>query len=180
MPKHLQTAVQQHLLLACNKVTELEEMVYCGTPFIWRITDFQRHVDEAKTNPDNEVIESKPFFTERYGYKMKVRMFLNGGRSRGGYGDQILIHVIVMKSKYDSILPWPITTHRNISVTVIDQQQNMRDRRNLPLGGVTPLSLSINQGNVIFFAGRVRHDSLWERKYIVDDSLFLEVNVTKK
>lgn len=45
------------------------------------------------------------FYTARYGYKVCLRVYLNGDGT--GKGTHVSLFFVVMKGDYDALLPWP-------------------------------------------------------------------------
>lgn len=87
MEKHLEENCQQHLTLMCNVVTKQQHQItslksalsrlslnYSGT-LIWKISDFNAKMTEAKTKEGMELV-SPPFYTSQYGYKLQVINFI--------------------------------------------------------------------------------------------------------
>lgn len=146
--------------------------------FIWRITDFSEILREAKTEK-NQMIESVPFYTEHYGYRLKVKVYPNGHKS--GKNTHLSVYIIVMKGEYDAILSWPFK--KKVRFTLIDQQENPGERENVvmrvfPGHHLESSARPINEnnksrGHVEF----ISHDKLHSRRYLVDDTLFLQFEV---
>lgn len=106
-----------------DRVTELEGRVSAGT-FIWKIDNFNYRRGQAM---DNTVpaIHSPPFYTSLYGYKMCLRMNLNGVDS--GFGHHLSLFVHMMRGDWDDILEWPFTGR--ITLAILDQSENVEFRR---------------------------------------------------
>ena len=106
-----------------DRVIELEGRVSAGT-FIWRIENFSYRRRQAI---DNTVpaIHSPPFYTSLYGYKMCLRMNLNGVDS--GFGHHLSLFVHMMRGDWDDILEWPFTGR--ITLAILDQSENVEYRR---------------------------------------------------
>ncbi|XP_052821939.1 TNF receptor-associated factor 2 isoform X1 [Octopus bimaculoides] len=88
---------------------------YDGT-FIWKLDDFEkRRKDAVKgTCPS---LYSTPFYTSKYGYKMCLRLYLNGdGMGKGKY---ISLFFVVMRGSYDALLAWPF--QQKVSLMMLDQ-----------------------------------------------------------
>ena len=147
--------------------------------FIWKINNFNEILRQAKTE-ENKMIESVPFYTERYGYKLKVKVYPNGRKS--GNNTHLSVYIIVMKGEYDAILPWPFKEKARF--TLIDQQENPRERENIVMrvfpgnhleSSARPINREENKsrGHVEF----ISHGKLYSRRYLVDDILFLQVEV---
>ena len=200
MESHLNTAMNLHLNLACVRfqktIVELAETrsqlqatrlqlertkeELDTTTFVWKIDGFGEIFRQAMAGR-NQTINSDPFYTKngtgRYGYKLKVRISPNDQRT-----NQLSVFIIVMKGEYDAILPWPFT--KKVKFTLIDQQADLDQRRNE--------TAELFEQNISNFARPVRdenrgrgivnfisHQALFTRRYIVDDTLFLQVEISK-
>ena len=157
-----------------------------NTRFIWKITSFSERSRQAKEGVKKK-IESNSFYTECYGYKLKVVAY---PRSVFLFQDPFIsIGIVLMVGEYDDMLPWPFS--KKITFTIIDQNKDLKERKNYT-GYLSP---STQQ-----FAGKVReifserpggkkmvlelmlwhfisHKVLKTRQYIVNDTLFLQVDV---
>lgn len=146
--------------------------------FIWKITDFSDILTQAKTE-ENKMIESVPFYTEQYGYKLKVEVYPNGRKS--GNNTHLSVYISVMKGEYDAILPWPFK--KKVRITFIDQQENPGGRENVVMrvflgDHLESSARPINERNKRRgHAEFISHDKLHSRRYLVDDILFLRVEV---
>ena len=95
-----------------------------------------------------------------------------------------------MEGEYDDILPWPF--RKKITFTIIDQNTDLKERKN-HTDCLRPRSSSlwflrvknlfserpegkkkIVEGELPYF---ICHDKLQTRRYIVNDTLFLQVDV---
>ncbi|XP_025028052.1 TNF receptor-associated factor 1 [Python bivittatus] len=82
-----------------------EQASYDGV-FLWKITDIHQKCYEAICGKINS-FQSPAFYTSRYGYKLCMRIYLNGeGRGRGTH---ISLFIVLLKGDYDALLPWPFT-----------------------------------------------------------------------
>ena len=92
-----------------------------------------------------------------------------------------------MKGKDDAVLTWPF--QKKVHVTLIDQQENANDRKDIVLSFIAHSNTKrecpecfnkpVNDENIGY--GRqqfVSHENLLERRYIVDDAIFLQVRIT--
>ena len=66
---------------------------------------------------------SQPFYTDRYGYKMCGRVYLNGDGM--GKGTHLSLFFVLMRGEYDALLEWPFRQK------VIDWFDNTKRRRNV-------------------------------------------------
>lgn len=113
----------EHTLSLRNIVTaDLEEYVrqkefssYDGV-LIWKITDFNRRRNEAITGRQVSIY-SPCFYTSRHGYKMCVRIYLNGDGT--GKGTHISLFFVVMRGEYDALLRWPF--RQKVTFMLLDQ-----------------------------------------------------------
>ena len=196
---HLQAAMRLHLDLACVKlgdtqkkfeettkklverVNALEKDMHseerCET-FTWRIDGFSEVLTKAKSGEET-YIESSPFY--RCGYKCKISMNPNGLSS--GENTHLSVYLIIMKGEYDATLTWPF--HKKLTFTLIDQQENEHNRENI-VESTTTLGLKfssfarpVKKQNVGWgFHDFVSHEKLQKKRYIVDDTIFVQVHFT--
>ena len=148
--------------------------------FIWKIDGFSELLRQAKTGGRN-YIKSDPFYTatgrESYGYKLKVRVDPNGY----GKNTHLSVFIIVMKGEYDAILPWPFK--KRVKFTVIDQQEDADKQENvtlkLTIKNIPNFARPVTEENAGWgFKEFVSHEKLNSRRYIVDDTLFLQVQIS--
>ncbi|XP_053137875.1 TNF receptor-associated factor 2 isoform X2 [Hemicordylus capensis] len=100
-------------------IQEMEASSYDGV-FIWKITDFARKRQEAIAGRSPAVF-SPAFYTSKYGYKMCLRIYLNGDGT--GRGTHLSLFFVVMKGPSDALLRWPF----NQKVTLMLLDQNNRE-----------------------------------------------------
>jgi len=148
--------------------------------FVWKIINFSEILRQAKTR-EIQKIDSAPFYTESYDYKLKVRIYSNGCGS--GKNTHLSVFTVVMKSEYDAILPWPFK--RDVTYTLIDQQEDQVERRNVFE------QLTVNKRPSVFsrrplfreenpgwgYTTFISHGKLYSRRFVVDDTLFLQVEI---
>ncbi|XP_013913033.1 PREDICTED: TNF receptor-associated factor 2 [Thamnophis sirtalis] len=102
-----------------HTIQEMEAASYDGI-FIWKISDFARKRQEAVAGR-SPAIFSPAFYTSKYGYKMCLRIYLNGDGT--GRGSHLSLFFVVMKGPNDSLLRWPF----NQKVTLMLLDQNNRE-----------------------------------------------------
>ncbi|XP_063266230.1 TNF receptor-associated factor 2 isoform X3 [Prinia subflava] len=102
-----------------EKIRNMEASTYDGV-FIWKITEFARKRQEAITGR-SPAIFSPAFYTGKYGYKMCLRVYLNGDGT--GRGTHLSLFFVVMKGPNDALLRWPF----NQKVTLMLLDQNNRE-----------------------------------------------------
>ena len=64
-----------------------------------------------------------PFFISRHGYKLCLRVYLNGDGS--GRGTHISFFITLMKGEFDLLLPWPFK--QTVSLSLLAQDGVSRD-----------------------------------------------------
>ena len=106
-----ETAMAEQDLRLC----ELETTSFDGT-LVYVITDVARRRQEA-VRGRKPSIYSTPFYTARAGYKMCVRIYLNGDGM--GKGTHISLFFVIMRGQYDAILPWPFK--QKVTLMLLDQ-----------------------------------------------------------
>lgn len=94
--------------------------------YIWKITDFKKRMQEAKTNK-NSILYSPGFYSSYHGYKACVRVHLNGTGSAWGKCLSLFIHF--MPGEFDDILQWPF--HGRITLSILDQNDNFQLRSDI-------------------------------------------------
>ena len=104
------------------KVRDLEKSVAemegrnCNGVYIWKIKNYRKLRLDAERG-EVTAIHSSSFYSSVYGYKLCVRVNLNGVDSAKGTHLSLFIHF--MQGEYDDILDWPFSG--KIILTVIDQ-----------------------------------------------------------
>ncbi|XP_043354979.1 TNF receptor-associated factor 2 isoform X5 [Dermochelys coriacea] len=102
-----------------QKIRDMEASTYDGI-FIWKITDFARKRQEAIAGRCPAIF-SPAFYTSKYGYRMCLRVYLNGDGT--GRGTHLSLFFVVMKGPNDALLRWPF----NQKVTLMLLDQNNRE-----------------------------------------------------
>lgn len=97
----------------------MEEASYDGT-FLWKITNVTRRCHESACGRTVSLF-SPAFYTAKYGYKLCLRLYLNGDGT--GKRTHLSLFIVIMRGEYDALLPWPF---RN-KVTFMLLDQNNRE-----------------------------------------------------
>ncbi|KAL8213070.1 UNVERIFIED_CONTAM: hypothetical protein K2H54_060541 [Gekko kuhli] len=97
------------------RINTLEQTTYNGC-FLWKISDVGLRTQEALTN-NRPALYSPCFYTSRYGYKLRLKLFLNGDGT--GAGTHLSLFLVVMKGEYDFQLKWPF--QHKVTFTLLDQ-----------------------------------------------------------
>ena len=144
--------------------------------FTWKIGSFSELLRKAKSGEQTDLYSS-PFY--RYGYKCKLNSCPNGNGE--GENTHLSIFIIIMKGEYDAILTWPF--NKNVTFTLIDQQEDANARQNIvKFLDAEPSSeryaRPVEDENAARGSQRfVSHEKLQERRYIVDDTIFIQVQI---
>ena len=142
--------------------------------FKWRITSYGEALRKAKTGEEIR-LESSTF--DSCGYKFKLLLYPNGYAE--GNNTHLSIFLVMMKGEYDAMLTWPF--HKKVTMTLIDQQEKAKDRENIAMSFIDPKTFGrpVNdENNTLDYRQFVSHEVLQERRYIVDDTIFIQVRIT--
>ena len=102
-------------------VQTLQATSYSGI-YIWKIPELNRRRRDAVLGKTISLY-SAPFFTSRHGYKLCLRVYLNGDGS--GRGTHISFFITLMKGEFDPLLPWPFK--QTVSLSLLAQDGASRD-----------------------------------------------------
>lgn len=145
--------------------------------FTWKITNFGEALRNAKSGWHTSVY-SPPFYA--CGYKCKLQLNPNGFNT--GEHTHLSIYIRILKGENDAILTWPF--QKKVQVTLIDQQENANDRKDIVMSGIAPNCIEcfrkpVNDENQFGwgFPQFVPHKNLLERRYVVDDAVFFQVRI---
>ena len=158
--------------------------------FIWKTKPFSECFRQAK-EVVKEMIESDPFYTGRYGYKLKVFAYPYYTGYFLPHAPQLSIGIVLMEGEYDNILTWPFS--KKITFTVIDQNKDLKERQNhfdylsptkhKKLGSFfVPNLFSERPGEkMMTVEGEIpcfiSQETLQTRPFIVNDTLFIQVDI---
>ena len=161
------------------KVSAISKTRNDSPTYVWKISGFSEILRQAKHGRNNK-LDSKPFYTETYGYKLKMSVNPNGDGS--GKNTHLSVFVIVMKGDYDGMLYWPF--NQKVTFILVDQQDSAEERENIvmhfkanaKLENFSRPTSDENPGRG--YARFVSHEKLKSRRYIADDTLYLQVVVS--
>ena len=100
-----------------EQVKEKEVSSYNGV-LLWKISDFARKRQDSVSGRQVSLY-SPSFYSSSYGYKMCVRLYLNGDGM--GKGTHISVFFVVMRGPYDALLRWPF--RQKVTFMLLDQDQ---------------------------------------------------------
>ncbi len=107
--KHEEEDDKHHLHLALQSVA-IPTLSH-GESIVFKITDY------SLKRRNNEVFTCDPFYTHTNGYKMCVKVFLNGTES--GAGTHVSVATCLLQGPFDKHLKWPFTW--TITVEILNQ-----------------------------------------------------------
>ncbi|KAK2120245.1 TNF receptor-associated factor 1 [Saguinus oedipus] len=87
----------------------MEEASFDGT-FLWKITNVTRRCQESACGKTVSLF-SPAFYTAKYGYKLCLRLYLNGDGT--GKRTHLSLFIVIMRGEYDALLPWPFRNKEN-------------------------------------------------------------------
>ena len=155
-----------------------------NTLFTWKITSFLSEFMKLKDREGHKTIESDPFYTAIYGYKLKVFVDLNYS---GRYRRELSIGIRLMEGEYDDLLPWPFTLTTTFTafggrmytpepMTVVKQLSPTKENLSLPLFSRRPRGGSTADGWVESF---LESCHLQNGVFVINDTLYLQVDVRR-
>ena len=87
--------------------------------YTWKIPDISRRRRDALLGKTVSLY-SAPFYTSRFGYRLCLRVYLDGDGS--GKGRYISYFLTIMKGEYDALLEWPF--QHMVTMTLVNQKGN--------------------------------------------------------
>uniref|UniRef100_A0A3B3Q7I9 TNF receptor-associated factor n=1 Tax=Paramormyrops kingsleyae TaxID=1676925 RepID=A0A3B3Q7I9_9TELE len=115
--EHQRSMVIKDILLndLHQRITAQEEISYDGT-FLWKVCNISQKMRDASTGRKSNHF-SPAFYTSRYGFRVCMRLYLNGDGV--GKGTHISLFFVVMKGEYDALLSWPFK--HKVTFFLLDQ-----------------------------------------------------------
>jgi hypothetical protein len=117
MEKLLQLRTVQ--LIELRQRVDSAQLVSADGTFVWNIDQVAKRQNDAVTGKQMSLY-SPAFFVHRYGYKMCLRLYLNGDGL--GKSTHMSLFVVVMRSPWDALLRWPFKQ----KITLLLYDQNFR------------------------------------------------------
>ena len=84
--------------------------------FLWRIPEIARRKRDAIDGRITSIY-SPPFYSGQNGYKMCIRVYLNGDGV--GFNTHLSVFFVLMQGEYDPLLKWPF--ENKVSLILVDQ-----------------------------------------------------------
>ena len=154
-------------------VQTLQATSYSGT-FIWKIPEVQRRRGEARSGRTVSLY-SAPFYTSRHGYKMCLRLYMDGDGS--GKGTHLSFFLTLMRGEYDALLTWPF--RQTVTLTLLDQDRQKDIFQSFrPDPSSSSFQRPINEMNVASGCPKFAPLSILDNSsYVKDDTMFLKCQV---
>ncbi|XP_038601341.1 TNF receptor-associated factor 1-like [Tachyglossus aculeatus] len=169
-----QTLAQKDLALARLKQSlQFSELASYDGIYLWKITDFSRKCRESLCGRTTSLF-SPVFYTARYGYKVCLRVYLNGDGT--GKGTHISLFFVIMKGEYDSLLQWPF--RNKVTFMLLDQnnREHVIDAFRPDLNSASfqkpQGEMNVASGCPMFFPLNKLQSP--KHAYVKDDTLFLK------
>ena len=154
-------------------VQTLQATSYSGT-FIWKIPEVQRRRGEARSGRTVSLY-SAPFYTSRHGYKMCLRLYMDGDGS--GKGTHLSFFLTLMRGEYDALLTWPF--RQTVTLTLLDQDKQKDIFQSFrPDPSSSSFQRPVNEMNVASGCPKFTPLSILDNpSYVKDDTLFLNCRI---
>ncbi|XP_015772347.1 PREDICTED: TNF receptor-associated factor 2-like [Acropora digitifera] len=150
-------------------VKEQEAVRYDGR-YTWRIPEFARKRREAVDG--RKVSFCSPFFYSSHdGYKMCVRIYLNGDGT--GRGTHISLFLVVLPGNFDAILRWPFRPRVTFTLMDQDRAEDVIGYFQSPFEDPRRGTNIANIGCPTFFS----IEELNNHAYVRDDTMFIKIFV---
>ena len=109
-------SLQSHMQRLEQRMEIQDKISYDGQ-ILWTISNLQEKMEKA-ISKEKRSLDSQPFYTTRCGYKMRLRIFLNG--EGDGEGSHLSAFLVIMKGNYDYAMAWPF--NKMITIQLLNQQ----------------------------------------------------------
>ena len=154
-------------------VQTLQATSYSGT-FIWKIPEVRRRRGEARSGRTVSLY-SAPFYTSRHGYKICLRLYMDGDGS--GKGTHLSFFLTLMRGEYDALLTWPF--RQTVTLMLLDQDKQKDIFQSFrPDPSSSSFQRPINEMNVASGCPKFAPLSILENpSYVKDDTMFLKCRV---
>lgn len=166
---HIENA--QRKLASLEHRTDHLNLVLRDGIFIWKLQYYslrRRYIDGC--------IDSSPFYSWIDGYKMCLRVYLNGDGL--GQGTHLSLFFVIMKGEFDALLPWPFKPR--VTLTLLDQDTKTcyRSKTIEPDPESSSFKMPVNEMNVASgVPDFISHDHLETPTYLQDDVIFLKIKI---
>ena len=139
--------------------------------FMWRIPDLSKRRRDAIEGRVTSLY-SPPFYTAKNGYKMCIRVYLNGDGM--GHKTHLSLFFVLMKGEFDALLKWPFDN--KVSLILVDQNHRKHIVQTFkPTPESSSFQRPISDMNVASGCPQFSKLSLFDDEcYTKDDVLFIK------
>ena len=172
---------QVKLLMLDEKLMNQEKISFNGI-LLWKITNMDQRIQDAKSGKQTSFY-SPPFYTDKYGYKMCARIYLNGDGN--GRNTHLSLFFVILRGENDSLLRWPF--RQKVTFILIDQslsesKENVNDAFRPDPNSSSfrqPVSeMNVASGLPVFCPlGKLMST---DHEYIKDNNMFIKIIVDTK
>ena len=134
---------------------------------IWKIEPYSEHKATATS------MLSAPFYSDRYGYKMCLRLYIMGDGI--GKGTHLSLFFVVMRGEFDSILQWPFT--HKVTFKLINQAGGRDIVDTFKPHVIKPSQDNDCMNNASGCPCFISHSELEQGGFIVDDTIFIKCSI---
>ncbi|CAF3208821.1 unnamed protein product [Rotaria sp. Silwood2] len=148
--------------------------------YIWKINNVREKIVDAESERQKSIY-SPPFYSSPTGYKMCLRLYLNGDSDTRN--THMSLFLIIMRNDYDAILHWPFSYE--VLFRLIDQSTLNNNQRNITASFRPdirsncfhrPLSAMNDGYGIKKFLSLVEFEQN-RSLYIKDNTMFIETNI---
>ena len=145
---------------------------------IWKVNEVEKRIEEARTGKILSLY-SPPFFTSLHGYRMCLRLYLDGDGQ--GKGTHVSLFLVIMKSDYDDLLSWPFK--QKVTLYLLNQHDPYNTRAHIAQAfrpTETSTSFQKPKGPFNTASGFPRFApiaKLYDRSYVQDDCMYFKVKI---
>ena len=129
----------------------------------------------ARKKEKNEVFFCKPFYTSPSGYRMSIRVDVNG--SNYGKGSHVSVFAKILEGRYDDQVPWPFLG--TVKYELLNQLTDDKHFSKVSiLDGSCDMDIGRCRGYIKFIPHTaLSHDPTTERQYLRNDKLYFRVSL---
>lgn len=184
-----QNVLRQDMRSLKQEVEDVNETISLepdGT-IVWKIGNVQEKTYDAQSERQTSIYSS-PFYTSPQGYKLCLRLYLNGdGSARGSH---ISIFLVILRGFFDALLKWPFSYR--VSFCLCDQRtmietngerepkhivESFRPDTNSVSFQRPCSAMNIASGIPKFYPLTEFHKPANENLYVVNDTIFIKAFV---
>ena len=147
--------------------------------YTWKINDFSKQLQLAKQQDRVIIMYSEPFYTHKYGYKLKLGILPNGYGD--GMGSHISLYIFIMRGEYDAILTWPFNW--KFKFTLLDQKpvhsmcKKISEDINPDTSGESFQRPTTDENFGYGYPKFVSHEIIKTENYVVDGVVFIKFDL---